>query len=186
MGQVNSLPRYSAVILIVVPMMLDTGCKPSNDDVSSQEQTPTVNIGKSTVSEGTVLQMTPVVHVEKESQMNVQFYIVNQSSKPAGYWTSWPRMTHTWHWELVSCRKGTAIERARATSAEPTKKDVRLLAPGESILCSIDLKDYLGDIPVGLYEFRVHYSLHKNDALVRLGCIPDEFDCTIMLVEVVE
>ena len=132
-------------------------------------------------------ELIPVVEVKQSSRMEVQLLFTNTSSKPVGYWKDWPYMSFDWHWKLMDPKTGKQIrERAMSSVKAPTKINVQLLASGESVLCKINLRNEIGKVPAGIYEFRLYYSIGKDYDLAELGCVPAQWDRTIMLVKVVD
>ncbi|MBN2294014.1 MAG: hypothetical protein JXM70_16430 [Pirellulales bacterium] len=133
-----------------------------------------------------IVGLTPVVVVDKSTDMTVSFYFTNTSTKPIGYWTPWihagPGLE--WNWNLIDCKTGKILLRPN-TNIALTKESVNTLHPDDSALVKIALAGEFSDLQPGLYELRTKCSIDKRSPLCDIGMTPMQFDKTIMFINVI-
>ena len=138
------------------------------------------------------LEAVPVVRVQKGSPMEIEFYFVNRSSEPVGYWEPcrYAGNSSRMHLELERCATGEQVPRLESGCLALLKSSVHSLENNEAALCRISLADKFGidyrrgNLPAGLYALRFVSSLKEGDQLVELGCPPMETNQTILLIQI--
>jgi hypothetical protein len=141
--------------------------------------------------ESTTLEFPAHVSVSRDSDMCVEFYMINFKEEPVFYCGPPGRnIYYPWRMHLVRCDNGASVPYLDSGCRSlPRKEDGTLLETGDGVLCRLPLKDAFGaeDLPPGKYQLKIEYQVTGNlREWIELGYSPGTFTRTIMLIDVVD
>lgn len=141
--------------------------------------------------ESTALEFPAHVSVSRDSDMCVEFYMINFTKDPVYYCGPPGRnIYYPWRMHLVRCDNGARVPYLDSGCRFlPRKEDGTLLETGDGVLCRLPLKDAFGaeNLPPGKYQLKIEYQVvgHARE-WIDLGYSPGKFTRTIMIIDVVD
>jgi hypothetical protein len=141
--------------------------------------------------ESNTLEFPAHVSVSRDSDMCVEFYMINFTKEPVYYCGPPGRNTYyPWRMHLVRCDNGARVPYLDSgCRALPRKEDGTLLETGDGVLCRLPLKDAFGaeNLAPGKYQLKIEYQVTgKLREWIDLGYSPGKFTRTMMIIDVVD